>query len=427
MSDRVSVRSMSTLDLFQRLGLALAIGFLIGTERGWQDREKRPGARTAGIRTFALIGLLGGIWGLLAPLTGAVALGFGALGFAASFALFEWRETRAEGSFSATGLVAGLLAFALGAYAALGNLITAGSAAVAATFILAERRALHAFLERMSWAELRAALLLLVMTFVLLPLLPDRAVDPWQAINPHQIWLLTILIAGLSYAGYVAVRLAGGRNGLLFAGTAGGLVSSTTVTWTFARLSKQHPEATAEFLAGIVGSWTVSFLRVLVVATAVSVSLGVLLAQVLGGALLLLSLTTGFLYWRAGAHEEAAPLQLKDPFELGAILRFAALLTFILVAVKFAASLFGEGGVVSLAAISGAADIDPILLSMAQAVGHGGNRDDAALAILVAVAANTAAKCVLAGTFGGLRVAAPLTGIGILAIGVGLLAFHAFA
>jgi uncharacterized membrane protein (DUF4010 family) len=417
---------MNTPDLLLRLALALAVGLLIGVERGWQDREKKPGMRAAGIRTFALIGILGGIWGLLAPLTGEVVLGFGALGFAVGFTLFEWRENRAAGSFSATGLVAGLLAFALGAYAALGNAIAAGSAAVAAAFILAERRALHAFLDRMSWEELRAALLLLVMTFVLLPLLPNRAVDPWQAINPHQIWLLTILIAGLSYAGYVAVRLAGGRNGLLFAGGAGGLVSSTTVTWTFARLTRQHPQATNEFLAGIVGSWSMSFLRVIGVATVVSPSLGILLAQVLGGALLLLSLATGLLYWRAGTHAEDAPLQLKDPFELGVVLRFAALLMFILLAVKIASSTFGQGGVISLAAISGAADVDPILLSMAQAAGRGVSRDDAALAILVAVAANTGAKCILAGAFGGIRVAAPLAGIGILAVGAGVLAFAAF-
>jgi uncharacterized membrane protein (DUF4010 family) len=273
---------------------------------------------------------------------------------------------------------------------------------------------------------LRAALLLLVMTFVLLPLLPNRTVDPWQAINPHQIWLLTILIAALSYAGYLAVRLAGGRNGLLFAGSAGGLVSSTTVTWTFARLAKQHPKAMTEFLAGIVGSWSVSFLRVIAVATAVSPPLGFLLAQVLAGALLLLGLATGLLYWRAGTHAEDAPLQLKDPFELGVVLRFASLLTFILVAVKFASSWFGQGGIISLAAISGAADIDPILLSMAQAVGHSVNRDDAALAILVAIAANTAAKCVLGGAFGGVRVVMPLLGIGGLAIGAGALAFRAF-
>src|SRR5690242_12371341 len=128
---------MTTLDLFQRLALALAIGLLFGVERGWQERERKPGSRAAGIRTFALIGLLGGVWGLLVPLAGAVTLGFAAMGFAIGFTFFEWRETRASGGFSATGLVAGLLAFALGAYAALGNPIAAGSAAVAATFILA--------------------------------------------------------------------------------------------------------------------------------------------------------------------------------------------------------------------------------------------------------------------------------------------------
>src|SRR5262249_41882723 len=213
------------------------------------------GSRAAGIRTFALIGLLGGVWGLLARAGGnVVLLGFGALGFAGWFGFFEWREAQSQGSFSATGLVAGLLAFALGAYAILGDKAAAGSAAVAATVILAERQALHGFLERLKWVELRAALILLVMTFVLLPVLPDRAIDPWGAINPYQLWLLTVLTAAISYAGYIAVKLAGARKGLLYAGATGGLVSSTTVTWTFARLAGQYPKGQSEFAAGIVAS-----------------------------------------------------------------------------------------------------------------------------------------------------------------------------
>ncbi len=417
---------METFDigLFERLGLSLAIGLLIGIERGWQEREAKPGARAAGIRTFALIGLLGGVWGLLAPLAGPTVLGFAALGFSAGLTLFEWRETRAAGKFSATGLIAGLLAFALGAYSVLGNAIVAASAAVAATFILAERRALHAFLDRMSWEELRAALLLLVMTFVALPLLPDRAIDPWGAINPHQIWLMTILIAALSYAGYVAVKLAGGRNGLLYAGTAGGLVSSTTVTWTFARLAGERPQATMQFLAGIAGSWTASLLRVITVALVLAPPFGILLAKIAGGSLVLLCLLTALFFRMAGRNENGATLELKDPFELGVILRFGVVLVVIMLAAKLAAQMFGEGGVLSLAAISGSADVDPILLSMAQSVGRGGSADLAALAVSVAVGANTLAKTGLGLYFGRLRIGGPLAAMCVGVIGLGAVGYY---
>ncbi len=399
---------MTTQELFQRLALALAIGLLIGVERGWQEREGKPGSRAAGIRTYALIGLLGGIWGLIAKSVGASVLGFAALAFAATFGFFEWRETTAAGSVSATGLVAGLLAFALGAYAVMGDMLAAGSVAVAATAILAERRLLHGFLEKLKWVELRAALMLLVMTVVLLPVLPDRTIDPWGAINPYQLWLLTILTAAISYGGYVAVRIAGGRKGLLYGGATGGLVSSTTVTWTFARLAKQQPLAQKELSAGITASWAMSLLRMSLLATILAPALAFHLAAPVAGAIAVTSLATAYFYRGSVMAGEESPLTLEDPFDLRAILRFCAMLAVVLLAAKLLSSAFGPGGVISLAAISGFADVDPITLSMAKLSRDSGVVGYAALAILTAAGTNLVAKCALAVFFGGLRFALPL-------------------
>ena len=155
---------MDTLELFQRLALALAIGFLVGIERGWREREGPSGSRVAGIRTFALSGLLGGIWGALYPVIGGPALGLGALGFAIGFTVFQWRESVAENNLSATALIAGLVVFALGVYAMLGSMAVAGAAGVITFALLAEREALHEFLKKVTWPELRAALILLAMT-----------------------------------------------------------------------------------------------------------------------------------------------------------------------------------------------------------------------------------------------------------------------
>jgi uncharacterized membrane protein (DUF4010 family) len=407
---------MTTADLFGRLALALAIGLLFGVERGWQEREGKPGSRAAGIRTFTLIALLGGVWGLLARAGGDLSLlGFAALGFAAWFGYFEWRESEAIGSFSATGFVAGLLAFALGAYAVLGSRAAAGSAAVAATVVLAERRALHGFLERLKWVELRAALMLLVMTFLLLPVLPDRAIDPWGALNPYQLWLLTILTAAISYAGYVAVKLAGARKGLLYAGASGGLVSSTTVTWTFARLAKQHAKGRSEFAAGIVASWTVSLIRMtaiaLVLAPGLIVPLGIPVAMAAGVTLL----STALLYRRSTLDPAEAKLELADPFDIWMILRFTAVLAVVVVAAKFVSTMMGESGLLALGAISGLADVDPITLSMAKSAGTSVPLAEAAAVILTAAGANLAAKCTLAVYFGGFRFAQPLIATAVVA------------
>jgi len=414
---------VSTLDLFQRLGLALAIGFLIGIERGWQEREGPAGSRVAGVRTFPLIALLGGVWGALHPMLGGVALGLAALGFAIGLVVFEWRRSVAENSLSATDLIAGLLTFALGGYAVLGDMAVAGAAGVAVAGLLAERQALHRFLERVTWPELRAALLLLAMTFVLLPILPDRAVDPWGALDPYRLWLLTILIAAFSYAGYVAIRIAGPRRGLVYAGSAGGVVSSTAVTIAFARLARKDPAASLEVATGIAAAWTVSLARMLILATIVApVLLAPLLAPV-AAATAVLALSA-FVFARRAATSGADPaLDLDNPFELSVVLRFGLLLAAVMLAAKLLGSSFGQQGLYSLAAVSGLADEDPITLSAAQMTGAGLAVSAATAAILIAGAANIVSKAALAFGLGGRRLAAPLAVAGAAALAAGAAAY----
>jgi uncharacterized membrane protein (DUF4010 family) len=407
---------MTMADLLERLALALAIGLLFGVERGWQEREAKEGSRAAGIRTFTLISLLGGIWGLLAGIVGETVLGFAALAFAGWFGFFEWREESAQGKHSATGFVTGLLAFSLGAYAILGDKVAAGSVAVAATFILAERRALHGFLEKLKWVELRAALLLLVMTFVLLPVLPDRAIDPWGAINPHQLWLLSILTAGISYAGYLAVEFAGARNGLLYAGAAGGLVSSTTVTWTFARMSRLDGQGHTDLAVGIMASWTVSLIRMTAIATMLAPALAFPLGAPAGAAACVTLAGLAVLYRRSALQRTDIKLALTDPFDIWTVLQFTAVLAVVMLAAKLLSSGFGQGGLIGLAAASGLADVDPITLSMARETGTTLTAGYAAIVILVAAGANLIAKCALATFFGGPRFAAPLVAIATLSI-----------
>lgn len=162
----------------QRAGLSVAIGLLMGVERGWQERRERSGWRVAGIRTYTLIGTLGGICGLLTG-SSPFALSLCFFAFAIPFGILEWRRIDHSNNFSATNFVAGLLTFALGAYAAAGNMLVAAAGAVISAAVLAERHVLHGFLRHLRWVELRGAIVLLAMTVVLLPVLPDRTIDPW--------------------------------------------------------------------------------------------------------------------------------------------------------------------------------------------------------------------------------------------------------
>jgi uncharacterized membrane protein (DUF4010 family) len=391
---------MNTYALLERLLLALAIGLLIGVERGWQERDVKDGGRAAGVRTYALIGLLGGICALLSAFVGNFFLGAAVLAFAASLAIFEWREAEASNNASATGLIAGLLAFVLGAYAVLGNMVVAGASGIAATIILAERQTLHAFVANLKWVELRSALLLLVMSFVFLPLLPDRAIDPWGALNPHQLWLMIVIIAALSYVGYICVKLAGDRAGLIYAAAAGAMVSSTTVTWTYARLARQHPQSSMPLVAGVATAWSVSLTRMSAIAITLAPGLAWPLLSVLLLPVLFLLGLAALMFRRAATVSEKSPLRLTDPFEVTEVLKFGLLLA----GVTLAAKLLGTGsqqlGLIPLAAVSGFVDVDPITLSISRQAGQSVALSYAAGVILIAGAANLVCKTALAVALG---------------------------
>jgi uncharacterized membrane protein (DUF4010 family) len=386
---------MDSISILQRLTLALSIGLLIGIERGWQERAGKDGSRAAGVRTYALIGLLGGVCAALETLAGDALLAASFVALTAGLAVFEWREASAAGSASATGLIAGLVTFALGAYAEMGSMAAAAAAGIGTTIVLAERQVLHDFVARLSWRELRAALLLLAMTFVLLPVLPDRTVDPWQALNPRQLWLMMVVIAAISYVGYIGVRLAGERVGLIFAAAAGGLVSSTAVTLAYARLSKSHPQSALALGAGITAAWIISLLRMSVIAIALAPSLLWPLAKTMGPPAAVLALFAAAAYWRSGRSDEQSPLKLNDPFELGEVLKFGLLLA----GVGLASKLLGPSGrlgLMPLAALSGTVDVDPITLSAARMAGTAITTAASAQLILVAAAANLGCKSVVA-------------------------------
>lgn len=399
---------MTDITMLQRAGLAVAIGLLIGIERGWQEREAQDGARVAGIRTFTMISLLGAISALIAGADRPLAMGLAFVGFAFPFGLFEYQRARATRSFSVTGFVTGLLVFALGAYAILGDMTVAAAGGVVTTAVLAGRRVLHGFLRHLKWKELRAAIVLLVMTAVLLPILPDRPVDPWSALNPHAIWLMTVLIGFVSYAGYIAIRLAGERRGLLYAGLMGGLVTSTTVTWTFARFAARERSAGPAILTGILGAWIVSLLRMTAIALSIAPQLTPFLLPpvVAAAAALLLPAIAGYL--RPAGPTQPPELLLRDPFELSLMAKFLVLLSAIMLFSKLAMNFAGPAGLIPLGGLSGLLDVDPITLSMAGMVPASLSASVAAQTILVAAFTNGIAKAVLGAVFGGIRLGSAL-------------------
>ena len=417
---------MDADDVLIRLGTALAIGLLVGVERGWRSREEGEGERAAGLRTFALVGLSGGVWGLLAKSVGPVPLAVAFFAVAAALTLFRWRETERDGTLGATTLVAAFLTFALGALAVLGDLVAAVAAGVATAGLLAAKDWLHAGLRILTWPELRSALILLAMSFVVLPVLPDRGFGPYEALNPRSLWLMTIVIAGVSFIGYVAVRVVGERYGSLITGIVGGLVSSTATTLTLARRTKAGESWRPE-LAGSLAASAVMFARVALVVGLFGASLLPRLAAPLAAAALV-TIAIGLYFGRPWQPAESGGAALeksaayRNPFDLTQVLAFGAILAVVVFLTRALTDLFGSGGSIALAAIAGLGDVDAVTLSMTGAARTSVGPQIASIAILVAVATNSAAKAVLAFLAGGSHFGTAYAGATLAAIGAGAVA-----
>ncbi|WP_040879091.1 MgtC/SapB family protein [Kaistia granuli] len=395
---------MSEFVPFYRLAIAIAIGLIIGVERHWREREAAPGLRTAGIRTFAMIGMLGGIVGLIEqalPAGGQPGIVTGTifLAFSAVFAFYKWREAEAERDFSVTSVVAAMATFLFGVLAVLGDVRLAAAGGVALTAILASRQPLHHFIERLSWIELRSAIILLAMTFVILPLLPSAPYGPFGGISLRAVWSLAILLAAISYVGYVAVRLLGPGRGELAAGAAAGLVSSTAVTLDNARRAAAGGDA-ARLAAGAAVAGGVSYLRTAALVLGLAPSLAwLLLPPFIAGALAMAAGVAWLIRGQSDTSRDAAAM--VNPFDLVGVLKMALFLAAVGFIVRAASAAFGSAGIVFASALAGIGDVDAAAVTVAGlptlevSVG--------ALAIAAAVASNTVAKALYALVLGGGR------------------------
>jgi uncharacterized membrane protein (DUF4010 family) len=422
---------MDIVDLLSHFAVSLGIGLLIGIERGWSTRDEKPGSRTAGVRTFSIIGLLGGTAGVLAeaagrPLTptGGIILGLCFAAFAVIFGLMCRDENRADGTFSATTAIAGMLTFALSAFAMVGDMRAAGAAAVATVCVLASREPLHDWLSRIKEREIRSALILLAMTFIALPIIPDEPIGPFGGVNPHEIWVIAIVLAGVSFAGYVAVKTLGSQHGTMLAAAAGGLVSSTAVTASNARRAAAG-EGTARLLgAGVALATAVSFARVIAIVAALKPELLKLVAPALAAAIVVaVAWAVIAAYWRGGRDEQDQTVEFKNPFAFWAVVGFAVLLaTIVLVGRALGENLGATGAIVGALAL-GLADVDSVTVSMTQLTPQPLSLNDAAVAILAAVVSNNVSKTAIGAVVGRGAFALEIGAMAFLCMVAGVAAF----
>ena len=393
------------MEIFERLAVALALGLLIGLERGWEERAAAEGTRVAGIRTFALTAILGALWAILAQDLGPDLLGFAFLAFSALLISAHWIVARRGGDYGITTVVAALITFVLGALAARGEMVVAAAAAVVTTILLGLKPVLHGWLRHLQRVELFATFKLLLISVVMLPLLPNRGYGPWQVLNPYQIWWWVVLIAAIGFVGYFAIRFLGTRLGILLTALFGGLASSTAVTLNLSRIGHRDARIHSLLAAGVVAAAATMFPRVLL---EVSVVNSAILPQVLWPLLAMtaVSYLSVPLLWRSGRRSQPPQdLGLSNPFELLPALQFGALLVAIMLLSRAFQEWFGDAGIYLLAGFSGLSDVDAITLSLSRLAHHELAPQVASRGIVIAAMVNTATKGALVAFIAGGRMA----------------------
>ena len=403
-----------------QLAVAVAIGLLVGIERGWDKREAEEGQRTAGLRTFGLLGMLGGLAGLAGIEGGLIPASLMFVGVAGFLSVMYALDVRKHGDLGATTEIAALTTFVLATMAGLGHMVIASAATVVMVVLLGAKSMLHDWLRQLRRPELVAAAKLLVISVVLLPLLPNKGYGPWQSLNPYVIWWMVVLVAGVSFVGYFAVRLAGARAGIAFTALFGGLASSTAVTLHLSRLAARGRAHHRLLAGGILMACGMMFPRLLLVAVIITPELW---SSLVWPVIVMSILVLGPAIWLVGRPDgeiTADNLLTTNPLELRSALAFGALLAAIMLLGKALTEWFGDAGVYALAAASGVADVDAINLSLA-----GMSRDDLALAvaslgILIAAAVNSLVKAGITVFFAQRGTSVPVAVILVLAVLVGL-------
>lgn len=388
--------------LFEQLGIALGIGLIVGLQRQFAESP------LAGLRTFPLVAVLGVIAGLADRQLEAggwvVVAGF--LSLTAVAALTKSmliRQRGAQADYGLTTEIALLLIYGLGVYLTVGDRVLAIVAGGVAAVLLQFKPELHGFVAKLGATDLRAIMTFVLVTCVVLPVLPDEAYGPFDVLNPYEIWLMVVLIVGVSLIGYIAYKLFGADAGVLLGGVLGGAVSSTATTMSCARRTAEEVSFARAAAAIVAIASAMVYARVLIELAVVAPNTFAQMAPPIAIVGMTMLGSAAWAWWRTHRHASQMP-QHTNPTELKSALTFAVLYTVVLFGLAAARYAFGGGGLYVVAVLAGLTDTDAITISTARLVESTGEQ---ALPpgrgwrmILVAALANLAFKAGIAGLAG---------------------------
>jgi uncharacterized membrane protein (DUF4010 family) len=379
--------------LFQKLIIVILIGALIGLER---EHSKPANEKTfAGVRTFPLISILGFTAALISSITSfwvyfAVFIGYSAL------ITTEYVFSAKLGRPGGTSEISTLLVFILGSLVFWNFTVLASIIAVIIAAFLTLKIQLHRFVGKISEEDLYATIKLAIITVIVLPLLPNRELGPLNVLNPRMIWLMIIFISGISFIGYIFNKIFGEDKGIPITGLMGGLVSSTAVSFSFSKKSKENKMLDDNLALGIILASAVMFPRIFIIILVLNSSLigTVWLPLFL---LMLVNLAVGyFMYKKNNASKSRGIIDLKNPFKLTSALLFGLIFAIIIFISKAAQIYLGSSGIYAASAIGGLASIDAIVISLTQLAGYKLSADMVSAAIIIVIISNSIFKAIIA-------------------------------
>ncbi len=413
------------LDVAGELGTAVIAGLAVGIERQWSGHASGPNARFAGARTFLLLGLLGGLSGWLfrggqtAP--GIVLLAAGAALTVATYVMAQRREGADP---DGTTEVAALVVLGLSTAAGLGFPLLTSAATAVTVLVLVEKGLIHDLIGRIGQRELTAALVFAVLALVILPLLPAGPYGPFDSIRPRALWTVVLLFSALNFVGYAARRAVGGRRGYGITGLLGGLLSSTAVTLSFSRLSRDREGLGPALASGVLGACTVLLPRVLLISAIIQPAVALALLPYLAppiivgvGFVLFVLLRAPEVNEAATVHEEPSPLGLWSAIKMA--IGFQA----VLLAIPLVSEIWSAPGVLASSVLLGLTDVDALTYSMTRLADTPDAVALGAEAIAIGILSNTFLKLAVVLVLGARGFRRP-TAIGLIALaaasGVGI-------
>ncbi|HHF0504020.1 TPA: MgtC/SapB family protein [Vibrio antiquarius] len=408
--------------LIWNLLIALLLGAIVGTQRGWVMRNSVEGSRVAGIRTFSLVGLLGGLVGILANIYTPLLIGFALIALVILTCIAFVIQQKKSGDVSITGVVSIMVVFVLGNLAVSGEAVLAAAAAVITAVVLDNKRELHQALQKLQEYELDAALRLLLISIVMLPLLPNQSYGPWNALNPYEIWWMVVLIASISFVGYFAIKIGGAKRGILFTSVFAGLSSSTALTLQFSHLSREQASISPLLASGILLSCGTMFPRLLIVLSVINPQLVKLLWPIVMAMMVALYIPAWWIWRRSEVEQIEQSNKQTNPLALQSALFFGLVLAVIMLLAHALSDWFGNAGVLILSALSGITDVDAISLTLGRQSMQTLSVTTAALGILIAASVNTIVKMGMVIAIGDKklwrRIAPVMTGCVVVGAGV---------